>query len=199
MAGEGGSWGRRVWRALRRPSTTLSLGTLLLTGFVVGIVFWGGFHTALEATNTTTFCISCHEMRDTVYKEYQETVHYGNRSGVRAGCPDCHVPHEWGPKMLRKARASLELWGAFTGKIDTPAKFEAERMAMATREWERMTSSNSRECRNCHSFDGMSPEAQKQSNYKRHMKAKDEGKTCIGCHKGIAHNLPAEYQEPDED
>jgi nitrate/TMAO reductase-like tetraheme cytochrome c subunit len=30
------------------------------------------------------------------------------------------------------------------------------------------------------------------------MKAKEEGKTCIDCHKGIAHQLPKEYEEPDD-
>jgi nitrate/TMAO reductase-like tetraheme cytochrome c subunit len=30
------------------------------------------------------------------------------------------------------------------------------------------------------------------------MKAKEEGKTCIDCHKGIAHHLPKEYVDPDE-
>ncbi|NBX90410.1 MAG: Denitrification system component NirT, partial [Betaproteobacteria bacterium] len=29
------------------------------------------------------------------------------------------------------------------------------------------------------------------------MKAKEEGKTCIDCHKGIAHQLPKEYEEPE--
>ena len=75
-------------------------------GFVVGILFWGGFHWALEMTNTETFCISCHEMRDNVYKEYRNTVHYANRTGVRATCPDCHVPREWSYKMIRKIQAS---------------------------------------------------------------------------------------------
>lgn len=40
-----------------------------------------------------------------------ESAHYNNRSGVRATCPDCHVPHEFGPKMLRKIKASKELYG----------------------------------------------------------------------------------------
>jgi cytochrome c-type protein NapC len=163
-----------------------------------GVLFWGGFHTALEATNSTEFCIGCHEMRDNVYVEYKETIHYSNRTGVRAGCPDCHVPKEWGPKMLRKARASLEVWGKLTGVIDTRQKFESERMKLATHEWERMKANGSRECRNCHNFEAMSSELQKQSNFKRHMKAKDDGKTCIDCHKGIAHHLPKEYKEDDE-
>lgn len=36
----------------------LALGTLLLIGFVGGIVFWGGFNTGMEKANTEEFCIS---------------------------------------------------------------------------------------------------------------------------------------------
>jgi cytochrome c-type protein NapC len=190
---------RRFWRALRKPSAKWSLLTLLVVGFVGGIVFWGGFNTALEATNTLEFCISCHEMRDNVYKEYQPTIHYSNRTGVRAICSDCHVPHAWTAKMIRKLKASMEVWGKITGYIDTPEKFEAHRMEMATREWARMKAANSQECRNCHNFDAISSEKQKQSVYKKHMAAKDEGKSCIDCHKGIAHHLPKEYRDPDEE
>ncbi len=114
---------RRIWQWWRRPSR-LALGTLLLIGFAAGILFWGGFNTGMEKANTEAFCISCHEMRNNVYEEYMETVHYNNRSGVRATCPDCHVPHEWGPKMIRKIKASKELYGKIFGIIDTPAKFE---------------------------------------------------------------------------
>lgn len=189
---------RRMWRALARPSAKYSVVAIASVFFVVGVLFWGGFHTGLEMTNTLEFCTTCHEMRDTVYAEYKETVHYTNRSGVRAICSDCHVPREWGPKMIRKARASLEVWGKITGVIDTKEKFEAARMTLATHEWDRMKASNSQECRNCHTFDAMSSELQKQTPYKKHMKAKEEGKTCIDCHKGIAHKLPKEYKDPDE-
>jgi hypothetical protein len=50
------------------------------------VIFWGGFNTALEYTNTEQFCISCHEMEANVYEELTRTVHYSNRSGVRATC-----------------------------------------------------------------------------------------------------------------
>lgn len=189
---------KRVWQFLKQPSAKYSLLTLTLVGFVAGIIFWGGFHTALEATNTLEFCISCHEMRDTVYQEYKKTIHYSNRTGVRATCSDCHVPKDWGPKLLRKAEASMEVWGSITGYIDTPEKFETHRMELATHEWDRMKASDSRACRNCHSFDAMSNEVQKQSVFKKHMTAKDEAKTCIDCHKGVAHKLPKEYKDPDE-
>ena len=184
---------RRCWRFLRRPSAKWSLLTLLLVGFFGGIIFWGGFNTALEKTNTLGFCIGCHEMRDNVYQEYKKTIHYSNRSGVRAICSDCHVPHEWTAKMIRKIQASYELWGKITGKIDTKEKFEAHRMEMATKEWKRMDAVKSRECRNCHSFDAMSEEKETRQAYKKHVRAQKEGKSCIDCHKGIAHNLP----EPD--
>ena len=190
---------KRAWDFLKRPSAKYSFLTLTLGGFFAGIIFWGGFNTALEATNTLEFCISCHEMRDNVYQEYKKTVHYSNRTGVRAICSDCHVPKDWGHKMLRKAKASFEVWGKITGYVDTPQKFEAHRMELATHEWDRMKAADSRECRNCHSYQAMSNEVQKQSVFKKHMKAKDEGQTCIDCHKGVAHKLPKEYKEPDEE
>ena len=199
MSKENPGFLRRFWRFLRRPSAKWSLLTLLLVGFFGGIVFWGGFNTGLEATNRLDFCISCHEMRDNVYQEWKETIHYSNRTGVRAICSDCHVPHDWTHKMVRKIEASYEVWGKITGKIDTKEKFEANRMAMATKEWDRMKSVDSRECRNCHSFDAMSPEKQRETVYKKHMAAKEQGQTCIDCHKGIAHHLPKEYRDPNEE
>lgn len=190
---------KRAWDFLKTPSAKYSFISIATVFFFAGIIFWGGFNTAMEATNQLEFCIGCHEMRDTVYKEYKETVHYSNRSGVRAVCSDCHVPKDFGHKMLRKIQASQEVWGKITGFIDTPEKFEAHRMELATHEWERMKASGSRECRNCHNFEAMSGEAQKQTIYKKHMKAKIEGQTCIDCHKGIAHKLPKEYRDPDEE
>ena len=189
---------KRLWAVLSTPTVKYSVLSLLVVGFFGGIIFWGGFHTALEATNTLEFCTGCHEMRDTVYQEYKETIHYSNRTGVRAICSDCHVPKDWTHKMIRKAKASFEVWGKLTGSIDTPEKFEAKRMTLATHEWERMKATGSIECRNCHSWEGMSSEKQKQSVFKKHTAAQKEGKTCIDCHKGIAHHLPKEYVDPDE-
>ena len=190
---------KRCWNALCQPSAKYSLLSLLVIGFFAGIIFWGGFNTGMEATNTLDFCITCHEMRDNVYQEYKETIHYANRTGVRAICSDCHVPKDWVHKMIRKSKAAFEVWGKITGYVDTKEKFEQKRMELATHEWERMKASDSRECRNCHSFDAMSGDIQKQTVFKKHMKAKDAGKTCIDCHKGVAHHLPKEYEEPEDE
>ena len=82
----------RPWQTISRPATYLSLGFLTLGGFVAGVFFWGGFNTVLEATNQEKFCVSCHEMNTNVFEELKQTIHFTNRSGVRATCPDCHVP-----------------------------------------------------------------------------------------------------------
>jgi len=189
----------RLWRWFWSPTARWSLGVLLLAGFAGGVIFWGGFNTALDLANRQEFCISCHEMRDNVYQEYKKTIHFSNRTGVRAICSDCHVPHEWTYKLIRKSKASLEIWAKLIGRVDTREKFEANRMRLASDEWARMEASGSRECRNCHNFDAMSPDIQKQTVYQKHMKAKADGQTCIDCHKGIAHHLPKEYKDPDEE
>jgi cytochrome c-type protein NapC len=189
----------QTWIFLRKPSSKYSVLTIGLICFYLGILFWGGFNTGVDATNKLEFCISCHEMRDNVFVEYKKTIHYTNRSGVRAICSDCHVPKEWSHKLWRKIQASQEVWGKITGIVDTPEKFEARRMKLATSEWERMKASDSRECRNCHSFEAMRDTKEKQVVYAIHMKGKDKGKTCIDCHKGIAHLLPREYMDPDEE
>ena len=180
----------RLWQLLKVPSAKYSLGILLAVGFVSGIIFWGGFNTAMEMTNNEDFCISCHEMEDNVFQEYKQTIHYSNRTGVRATCPDCHVPKEWNHKVVRKIQASNELLHKALGSIDTREKFEAKRLKLANNVWEVMKKTDSRECRNCHNFDFMDFGVQGRRAVDQHSKALDEGKTCIDCHKGIAHELP---------
>jgi len=178
-----------------RPGTV----GVLAAGLVVGAILFGSLGSFMVYANSEPFCAtSCHEM-GTLKKEFTGTIHDTNRTGVRATCNDCHVPHEYIPNYLAKLGLFSDMWGHYvTGSIDTKEKFEAKRMTLATHEWDRMKASNSQECRNCHSFDAMSAELQKQTPYKKHMKAREEGKTCIDCHKGIAHNLPKEYKDPDE-
>jgi cytochrome c-type protein NapC len=181
----------RYWNILRRPAVHLSFGFLTIGAFIAGIVFWGGFNTAMEATNTMAFCTGCHEMRDNVYAELQGTIHNSNRSGVRAKCSDCHVPHNWTDKITRKMKASKEVWGKIFGTIDTREKFEAHRLQLASNEWARLKANNSLECRNCHQFESMDFTRQSKRAVEAHSTFLAKGeKTCIDCHKGIAHKLP---------
>lgn len=164
----------------------------VLASFVAILVSAGAFTMTVESTNSLEFCTSCHDMTYN-YEEYKKTIHYSNKSGVRAVCSDCHVPkRNWLSEMKRKFIAGKDVWAELVGTIDTREKFEAKRMEMAKAEWERMKESDSAGCRNCHSFEGMKIEDQDKMAGKRHTQAAmaDSGKTCIDCHKGIAHKLP---------
>lgn len=171
------------WNSTSKPVFTVIV-------FVAGVVVWGGFNTVMEATNTLTFCISCHEMRDNVYVEYKETVHYQNRTGVRAICSDCHVPKSWGHKVIRKIKASNEVFHWLVGTIDTPEKFNTHRLELARNVWTEMKDNGSRECKNCHAFDAMHWEKQGDRAQKTMKLAQEKEFACIECHKGIAHKLP---------
>ena len=110
---------RRLWHWFWTPTSVLSVGFTLIAGFIAGILFWGGFHWAMESTNTEEFCVSCHTM-ETNLGEYRETVHYNNHSGVRAICSDCHVPHEWNYKVKAKIIAVKDVYHEILGTISTP-------------------------------------------------------------------------------
>lgn len=185
----------KIWHWFWQPSRRYGWGGIFLLGGVAGILFWGSFHIFLEKTNTLEFCISCHEMETTVYQEYTKSVHYKNTSGVKATCSDCHVPKEMIPKLLRKIQASNELFHKFIGTIDTVEKFNAHRLEMAERVWANMKATDSRECRNCHSYDDMDFHKQTRRAAEKMKEAIKKGETCIDCHKGIAHKLP----ETDDD
>ncbi len=167
-----------------------SMKAVFLIGAVVGVVFWGGFNTFMEYTNTTEFCVSCHEMRNTVYQEYLNSTHYKNASGVRATCADCHVPKDWTAKLARKIKATNELYHKFVGTIDSKEKFEAHRLTMAVRVWAQMVDNDSRECRNCHDYHSMDFEKQQRRSREKMEPAMEDGETCIECHKGVAHKKP---------
>ena len=171
----------------------ISLGIAIVI-FVAGIVFAGLFNVGLAMTNETEFCTSCHSMKVNL-KELQETIHWKSPSGVRAGCSDCHVPKPFIPKMIAKVMAAKDVYHEIMGTIDTPEKYEAYRWKMASAVWRKMKNSDSRECRSCHSWDAMDLAEQDRSARKRHGRARDEGKTCIDCHKGIAHEEPDEPEE----
>jgi cytochrome c-type protein NapC len=187
-------WLLRLWKGLLRDISIhpVAGGAAL---FLAGVIFWGGFNWSLELTNTEQFCISCHVMENNVYKEYKHTIHYANRTGVRASCPDCHVPRDWIHKVVRKVNATNELFHWMAGSIDTPEKFEAKRPELARHVWDSMIATDSRECRNCHDFDSMSAGQQTSRTYIMHVMGENWGTTCIECHQGIVHTLPRGFDK----
>ncbi len=168
--------------------------------FILGFFAYAGMNLFFKETNTLEFCTSCHTMQQNLV-EYKETVHYKNHAGVRAICSDCHVPSSKHPiaKIWTKIAAAKDVYHEIMGTINTPEKFEAHRWEMANDVWDIMKSTDSRECRSCHSWDAMMFGEQDKSASKKHQRAKQEGKTCIDCHKGIAHEEPDDPADDVDD
>jgi cytochrome c-type protein NapC len=159
-----------------------------LMAFSVSVGIAGAY--VLASTSTEEFCVGCHEMSYN-FAEYKGTIHDTNRTGVRAICTDCHVPHEPGPLILAKLKATKDLYYTYISpSIDTKEKFEAKRAVMAQRVWKEMKESDSHQCRSCHREDKMSVDLQSAKAKVRHAKGKAEGMTCIECHFAIAHKEP---------
>jgi cytochrome c-type protein NapC len=130
-------------------------------------------------------------MKDNNFEEYKDTIHAKNRTGVKAVCSDCHVPHDFLGTVIRKINASNDVVQHFAGKIDTKEKFEAHRLELAKKVWLRMKETDSKECRQCHDVTAMDPEKQGKTARKQHQKLASGERTCIDCHYGIAHKEPA--------
>lgn len=178
----------KLWAAL--------FGIESLALILLGALFFAGGKVAIDHTNTLEFCTSCHEMKDNNYEEYKDTIHAKNRTGVKAICSDCHVPHDFVDTMIRKIKASNDVFQHFAGKIDTKEKFEQHRLELAKRVWLRMKETDSKECRGCHDATAMDPEKQGKTAQKQHRRLLAGEKTCIDCHYGIAHKEPEGGVEP---
>ncbi|PSM52264.1 NapC/NirT cytochrome c family protein [Campylobacter blaseri] len=67
---------------------------IFVIGGVFGLVASLGVYYGLELTSDERFCVVCHEM-DPMVIAYNDDVHSGKgKTGVRARCVDCHLPHD---------------------------------------------------------------------------------------------------------
>jgi cytochrome c-type protein NapC len=185
----------KFWRVFREEYPSRGKAAVVIVASVVVFVLVSavlvvGGAAGLAWTNTEKFCTGCHEMRDNVFAEYTGTIHDTNRTGVRAICSDCHVPRDPIPLIEAKIHATHDLFSKMIGSIDTKEKFEAHRPEMAQRVWRRMKENDSLPCRNCHNAAKMDEDKQSDRAKARHAKGKADGKTCIDCHFGIAHQEP---------
>ena len=189
---------RRAWRWLFSPSARWSVFALLLTGLVIGAIGVIGTQVAVHLTGTDEFCgTTCHSHAQFVYPEHQQTAHYNNRTGVRAMCVDCHVPHAYPAKLFYKAKVGIrDAWAEIRGTISTKEKFERERWRLANEVWDEMRENNSENCRTCHDPKAMDSQKQSEVAVKQHKKVAAGKATCIDCHTGVAHKEPVEPQQP---
>ena len=184
---------RRTWRGLATPSARWSVLSLVLLGILIGFLAVVGTQVMVYVTGTDQFCgNACHSMQ-WVAKEHAQSVHAVNRTGVKAGCHDCHIPHDYPELLVYKARAGIkDAIGEMRGVISTQEKFEKERLRMAKHVWEEYQGNNSRACRTCHQFSKEVLAKQKEEVRPIHEAVIAGNGTCVDCHKGVAHKAPEE-------
>jgi len=177
-------WARpRRWFLLGIPAGGLA-------AFVIGMVVWASFVGGLKYAETDSFCTSCHEMKQP-YQELTRSVHFSNAFGIQASCGNCHVPPTFVPGLWRHVQAYAEVWGHTRGELDTPAKYEAHRLQLAQKIWKELKANDSAECRSCHTPAAMAFVKQPPDAASAHQSLSKDGMTCIDCHQGVAHTLPA--------
>lgn len=167
-----------------------------LTLFAIGGLSFGGLTTFFHYTNRTEFCTSCHSMQ-TNYKEYKNSLHFKNVSGVQATCADCHVPDGFLSMFASKIVAVKDVVREITGTIDSPEKFRERRWLLANQVWDKMRANDSRACRSCHQYDNMDLNNQDRRTRNKHQRAPTRDQTCIDCHAGLVHEEPLEPDNPD--
>src|SRR5215510_9122827 len=183
----------RTWRRLLRPSIHWSVLTLVGIGVLIGFAATVGTQVMVALTGTDAFCSNaCHSMQ-WVAKEHRESGHGLNRTGVRAGCHDCHIPPHYPELLWYKAKAGIkDAIGEMRGVIDTEEKFKKERLRMAKLVWDEYKANNSQNCRNCHEFSPEVLKKQKEFAAPMHQQVLEGKATCIDCHKGVGHVAPTE-------
>lgn len=178
----------RLWRQPRRRWLLgIPIGGVL--AFLIGIAFSASFVSGTRFAGTNAFCTSCHEM-SAPFQEYTQSIHYSNPHGIRASCGDCHVPPAFFPGLMRHLAATKEIWGHLRGELSTPARYEAQRLAMAQKIWNEFKANDSAECRSCHTPAAMAFAQQPAMAARAHSSMAKSGSTCIDCHKGVAHRPP---------
>ena len=184
---------KQTWQRLRSPSAKWSVLALVVTGVVVGFVLTVGTQVAVYVTGTDKFCGgACHSMQ-WVAKEHGESVHMANRTGVHAGCHDCHIPATYPANLIYKTKAGIkDIIGEMRGIISTEADFKKMRLEMAKEIWEEYRANGSENCRNCHTFTPAVLAKQKEFARPMHEAVLAGNGTCIDCHKGVGHAAPEE-------
>jgi len=183
----------RLWSSLSTPSARWSVLALVIIGALIGAGGVIGTQVMVAVTGTNEFCGgACHSMQ-WVAQEYKQSSHYKNRTGVSAGCHDCHIPDSYPRLLWYKAKAGIhDAIEEARGTISTEEKFKKERLRLAKSVWSEYKANNSENCQHCHKFDAQVVAKQKEFVRPMHEQFLSKAATCVDCHKGIAHTAPDE-------
>ncbi|WP_153913062.1 NapC/NirT family cytochrome c [Shewanella sp. TC10] len=183
------------WRALFKPSAKYSIIALIIVGVVMGVVGYFATQQTLHATSTDEFCMTCHS-NHSLKDEVLASAHGGGRAGVTVQCQDCHLPHGPVDYLVKKIIVSKDLYGFVTIKdFNTQAWLDENRKEQADIALEYFRATDSANCTHCHTriYENQPEDMKKMAKRMHERNAKQEGdkrKTCVDCHKGVAHPYP---------
>jgi len=174
------------------------LALIILVSGIIGFLVVLPVHYALEETSGEKFCVVCHEM-DPMVIAYSNDVHSGKgKSGGRAKCVDCHIPHDNLAKyVLTKAKN-----GVMEGYIHFFKDPEAIDWHKNREKREHFVFDNG--CVSCHTnlVDNKltSAQAQKMHAHYQSLLNTDKQLTCASCHAEVGHsglNNMLNYWKPE--
>ncbi|MCK5918796.1 MAG: NapC/NirT family cytochrome c [Cocleimonas sp.] len=149
-----------------------------LLGRLIILLVIGVFSSSIASAEDLKALEKCETCHSKQASEFQESVHYINRSGVQATCNNCHA----NKKHKNGVNASKVV--------------KKPRIEMVASEWKRLKDNNSKECKTCHSPMAMDLAKQEPRSVARHEESFDAGNTsCINCHQGISHYLPDGWEK----
>ena len=181
---------------MRGTSSKKTIIGALIIGTVVGVIGVAVTTEMVHVTSTNKFCATaCHSMQ-WVADAYQRGPHHASRTGVTAGCGDCHIPYEsrhadafqYLALLTHKARAGTH--DAITeakGTISSRELWEKERPRLSSSVKEFMTGNNSLTCRGCHDLTKMDAKKNAAVAEMHAGVLKQDKIVCIECHEGVGH------------
>lgn len=183
------------WRALFKPSAKYSVLALLVVGIVIGAIGFFATQQTLHATSTNAFCMTCHAGHS-LEQEVLQSPHGANSAGIVVQCQQCHIPQEPFAYLMKKIVVSKDIIGFMTiDGFETQDWLETNRKQQAELARDFLRSIDSSTCQNCHNriYENPSPEMKKMAVRMHAMNFKkpaDKRKTCVDCHRGVAHPYP---------
>ncbi|WP_169777174.1 cytochrome c3 family protein [Campylobacter mucosalis] len=158
---------------------------IFIIGGIIGFFMVLPVRYALEETSGEKFCVVCHEM-DPMVISYTKDVHSGiGKTGVRAKCVDCHLPHDNLAKYVyQKAK---------NGVIEGYIHFFGEPENI---DWVKNRKNNTHYvfdngCTSCHAnvLDNkeLSEQAQKMHAHYAKLLGTDKEIKCVSCHNSVGH------------
>lgn len=180
---------KRVLKKLFTRQTLYYAAALVIGAFLL-LLFQGFVH----ATSETSFCMSCHEMKDHM-RELKASTHWSNRDGYHTECAECHINAGFAGMVEAKWKGLHEVVVHFTDNPEkNPEKWRNRRTELRKKVVREMPQAT---CVKCHDLNSMEPSTRNAE--KAHSTITPQMR-CLDCHsvegmKFLVHNKVPPWEE----